>query len=477
MPSSRPPPPAAADDDADSLYALEAGEDAAWGAPRNPAADAPGDVEAAAELDAALDAQDALEVPARSDSDADADSSASRATRSNATSECIEEVDVLTDENDGLSECDGNGPADPVRKRSFRIRNLDTGVVESYRDGSDRGSASRDEEYRSRGAVASDHEDDNASQDNEGDDDGTGFDSDENIIEEEDEVDELRDAGNGETNGAGNGNGIGGTSRDKDRTARTIKSSTTLSPSSMEGGRSSSNGDATHSSDPSSSERPPVTPPGKAFFGNLARAGATFYKTTFKPKPASSPTAGATPESSTISSPVAGVDLTGIPDKSRTAAQAALDSEKLHRHLISMIDAQIATLNGAKAGFVDLQLLKPMTEKTCKVIDDQVVALLDDYGKIEMRTSELEKEAEEVERQAEEEMCEKEQVLIAAKMSLAESQAEVMTLKHDLASVRRKLADPKRQAARKSAAARKTRPSPMTRSPQPGRHSMREDGD
>jgi hypothetical protein len=272
-----------------------------------------------------------------------------------------------------------------------------------------------------------------------GDGDENGFDSDENTVDDEDDGDSISDQTG---------------SLEQSTKPRTRWSDDTSGSSSGDVG--SRGGTVKSSSDPSSKERsaaPPQTvPTSKAFFGNIARVGATFYKSAFKPKPsAGDPLSSSSVSTLTGGSAASSVD---IPEVHRTAADAALESEKLHRHLLLMIDAQIATLNGAKAGFVDLQLLKPMTEKTCKVIEGQVVALLDDYGKVEMRTTELEKEAEEVERQAEEEISEKEQVLIAAKMSLAESQAEMMSLKHDLASVRRKIADPQRQAARRNAETR-----------------------
>jgi hypothetical protein len=47
----------------------------------------------------------------------------------------------------------------------------------------------------------------------------------------------------------------------------------------------------------------------------------------------------------------------------------APELQVVHHIIISMIDAQIATLNGAKASFVDLSLLRPMTERRRKVID------------------------------------------------------------------------------------------------------------
>jgi hypothetical protein len=47
----------------------------------------------------------------------------------------------------------------------------------------------------------------------------------------------------------------------------------------------------------------------------------------------------------------------------------APELQVVHHIIISMIDALIDTLNGAKASFVDLSLLKPMTERRRKVID------------------------------------------------------------------------------------------------------------
>lgn len=182
--------------------------------------------------------------------------------------------------------------------------------------------------------------------------------------------------------------------------------------------------------------------PHKSFFGNIARAGATFYKQAFKNRagaPGANPNANASAEND---------DSSPRSKSAQGAIARAEEAERTHRGLISLIEAQIATLNGAKAGFVDLALLKPMTEKTCRVIEDQVITLLEDYGKLNMRIGTLQKQLADVDRQAEEELSEKEQVLIAAKMSLAEAQGDVMNLKHELNGIKKELADPRRQAAK-----------------------------
>lgn len=178
---------------------------------------------------------------------------------------------------------------------------------------------------------------------------------------------------------------------------------------------------------------------GKAFFGNLARASATFYKSAFAKRPAAAEKRKPdTPVSaSTLTTPSERTDSVaeGLPVACAKAASPAgqeyLDAkEKAHkaeaaqRRLVAMLEAQIATLNGAKAGFVDLALLRPMTERTVTTIEEQVIPMLEDFGRMELRVSELENELEDVDKKAQEELSEKESILIGAKMSLAEAQGE-----------------------------------------------------
>jgi hypothetical protein len=211
-----------------------------------------------------------------------------------------------------------------------------------------------------------------------------------------------------------------------------------------------------------------VPPPAINIFHNIARAGATFYKATFKPPRAPNESGGNSEKKDSNMSGVGGPRLESVdvatksaspsPNYSSVPARKALEVQAVHHRLISMIDAQIATLNGAKAGFVDLSLLKPMTERTRKVIEEQAFAILIDVGKLKAQISDLENEIAVIDRKTEEEICEKEQVLISAKLNMAEAQGDVINLKHDLAGVRKQLKNPDR-IARKVQAQLRTRAS------------------
>jgi hypothetical protein len=76
-----------------------------------------------------------------------------------------------------------------------------------------------------------------------------------------------------------------------------------------------------------------------------------------------------------------------FPRYSYVALRNAPELQAVHHKTISMIDAQIATLNGAKASFVDLSLLKPLAERRRKVIEEQVFAILFDFDNLETQIS------------------------------------------------------------------------------------------
>lgn len=205
-----------------------------------------------------------------------------------------------------------------------------------------------------------------------------------------------------------------------------------------------------------------------AFFGSIARASATFYKAAMqrgqRVEPSTDSTKGGASHGRENGSKSSGRRTSASIDSSDSllssepavidvpsVVEEAEKAEKSCRGLIAMLEAQVATLNGAKAGYVDLAVLKPMTERTCKVIEREIVPLLRDNAKLKKRVDELNKELVETERRAGEEICEKEQVLITAKMSLAEAQGELMDLKHKLAVIKKQIADPELQAARNRA--------------------------
>lgn len=181
---------------------------------------------------------------------------------------------------------------------------------------------------------------------------------------------------------------------------------------------------------------PPRKEPSTASgLGLLTRASMTFYKA-FK-KSTKKPTS----EPSSVSQ--------GSDSPNPESAQSRADAlHRTHARLVHLLDAQIATLNGAKTGFVDLQLLKPMTQKTLDAVQHDAQMLLTDYGQLEERAAELEKQTAQAEKAADEELAAKEQMLITAKVRLAEASCEVDGLKHELRMLQKEVNRPDRVAAR-----------------------------
>lgn len=121
-----------------------------------------------------------------------------------------------------------------------------------------------------------------------------------------------------------------------------------------------------------------------------------------------------------------------------------------YARLDQVLEAQIATLNGAKTGFVDLTLLRPMTERTVEVIVRDGRELLKDFGTMERRAREMDKGGEEGEEgERELEMRVKEGMLIEAKVRLAEAAAEVERLRHELRMLQREMGDRERMEVRR----------------------------
>lgn len=171
----------------------------------------------------------------------------------------------------------------------------------------------------------------------------------------------------------------------------------------------------------------------------LSKASATFYKAFKKPSvkvPVKSPPA---------------VEADVLEDKPTDMKSRADALELSHTRLEQLIEAQIATLNTAKTGFVDLRLLRPMTERTLQAVETDARALLSDYGELERRAADLEKASEAAQRAADDDVAAKEQLLISAKLSLAEARSEVESLRHELRTLQKQLADPARAAARERA--------------------------
>lgn len=187
----------------------------------------------------------------------------------------------------------------------------------------------------------------------------------------------------------------------------------------------------------SRSEKQSATNSGGGAYSLLTRASQTFYRA-FK-------------KSSKKTAPVALLNGSSGHNRSKEAREECLranDVESLrHERIIQLLEAQIATLNGARTGFVDLRLLKPMTEKTIEAIEKDGKLLLEDYSDMEKRCRELKQKRVEAEEEGEAELTVKEKMLINAKMRLAEAHAEVDGLRHELRIVQRSLETPERRKA------------------------------
>lgn len=191
---------------------------------------------------------------------------------------------------------------------------------------------------------------------------------------------------------------------------------------------------------------------GGGAYSLLSRASQTFYKAFKK-----------TSKKATGTASSSGNDFGRKPGTAVGQAEQVAGSERednlRHERMMQLLDAQIATLNGARTGFVDLNLLKPMTEKTVEAIEGEGKELLGDYAEIERRSRELAKESVEAEREGEWELEAKEKLLINAKMRLAEAHGEVDGLRHELRRLQRLLEAPERVEARLRAERRKRRES------------------
>lgn len=199
------------------------------------------------------------------------------------------------------------------------------------------------------------------------------------------------------------------------------------------------------------------TPSEKAFFGGIAKASGSLFRGFKSPKPdgAGRKKPLDVDRSQEMSLSPSGVVAAALileefhalksSDSNEDDSLIVRKSVEDHKQHVTLLEALITTLKGAKAGFVDLALLRPMTLKTCETISTEVMCLLEGYGAVQMRISELEKETVDVEKKTEAEVEEKETILIGVKMSLAEAQSEVMTLEHELRLLRRKISESRRQ--------------------------------
>lgn len=174
----------------------------------------------------------------------------------------------------------------------------------------------------------------------------------------------------------------------------------------------------------------------------LTRASQTFYKAFRKPKKAEIKA-----DSSRVTKTAS---LASGSAETPSVSRQASNIDDMHQRLEQLLEAQIATLKGASTGFVDLKLVRPMTERTTHAIEHDARTLLADYGEVERRAKDMRKKAVSVNKDADEEVAAKEQVLIAAKMRLAEASAEVEGLKHELRGVKKILQEPGRRRRRRA---------------------------
>lgn len=180
---------------------------------------------------------------------------------------------------------------------------------------------------------------------------------------------------------------------------------------------------------------PPVARPPQPGLSFLTRASKTFYKAFRKPK--KPPSTESTLKTSTPSSASTAVSTPAA--SLRAAGAGGADVETTHRRLQQLLDAQTATLRSARTGFVELQLVRGMTQRTADTIRSDARALLADYGALERRVAQLARAAKEAEKEAEKEVAAKEQLLIAAKLGLAEANGDVEHMRHELAGARKML--------------------------------------
>lgn len=168
----------------------------------------------------------------------------------------------------------------------------------------------------------------------------------------------------------------------------------------------------------------------------LSRASQTFYKTFIKRKPSTADQAS--PSSSSTDA------LSAARHHMQKGAQGVALSDRNER-LCRLLDAQLSALAGAKTGFVQLALLRPLAEETKRAVSQDARALLLEFGQLEQLAERKQRELTDVRSKGEEEVLRKERLLIEAKVALAEACGEVERLRGELASVKRTLAEPDRR--------------------------------
>lgn len=201
---------------------------------------------------------------------------------------------------------------------------------------------------------------------------------------------------------------------------------------------------SSHSSLPPSSSNPQSS-------SLFLRASQTFYKTFIKRKPSSSEqclsaqipvhTKATNRSNKSTSQPAQTTDgKHGVNSECDTECT----EDKLER-LCQLLDAQLSALAGAKTGFVQLALLRPLAEQTLHAVDIDARALLTEYGEAEAEAQRARNEVIAAQKRGEEEILRKERILVEAKVALAEAHGDVERLRGELASAKRALADPSRK--------------------------------
>eukprot|EP00177_Eucheuma_denticulatum_P006085 GFKZ01011096.1.p1 GENE.GFKZ01011096.1~~GFKZ01011096.1.p1 ORF type:complete len:414 (+),score=121.22 GFKZ01011096.1:622-1863(+) len=134
--------------------------------------------------------------------------------------------------------------------------------------------------------------------------------------------------------------------------------------------------------------------------------------------------------------------------KAAGTAEKKDETDGRYKRLEELLQGQIGTLNGARTGFVDLRLLRPMTERTIEAIATDGKELLGDFGRLEKKIREVE-EMEKGDEGRGGELQMKERMLIEAKVRLAEVAADVDRLRHELRVAQKELETIEREEAKR----------------------------
>lgn len=177
----------------------------------------------------------------------------------------------------------------------------------------------------------------------------------------------------------------------------------------------------------------------------LSRASHTFYKTFIGRKTSSSDNSKHSTNKDKSSTSNTSKNLsssTNNNNRGNAMTKVAVTNDDRYERLCRLLDAQLSALDGAKTGFVQLDLLQPLAEQTLRAVSEDARSLLGEYGELEERAEIRQREAAEATEKGEEEIIRKEQLLIEAKVALAEACGEVERLRGELAATNRKLANP-----------------------------------